>query len=90
MRKLLLFLLTGFCACQTLPNRDPDKTYVDTGTILRKQGYLNCRLVVITDHYGVFNTHPLPNEICDSYHEGDRIRAKIENGWIIPLDHIDN
>jgi len=90
MKKLLLFLVIGTCACRTIPNRNPDKTYTDTATILRKQGYLNCRLLINTDHHGVFDTYTLPNEICDYYHEGDRIRVQIENGWATPLDHIDD
>lgn len=91
MKKILLFatlfLLAGCSTTDVL--LEDEGAVLTNGRIVRKVGQLNCRMTVVTDRYGIFETGNLQYEDCARFHEGDRVRIKINQGLLelmYPLD----
>lgn len=55
---------------------------ITDGRIVRKVGQLNCRMTVVTDRYGIFDTGRLSYDECENFFEGSRVRVKIIRGQL--------
>jgi hypothetical protein len=82
MQKMLFAIILFFLAgCSTTDVLVDDKGAIITnGRIVRKVGQANCRITLITDQHGIFDTGTLNLDECERYHEGDRVRIKIFRG----------